>query len=678
MPSPSLEFRLRRQIEKAAKTSFAARGSAFSASGRGDLPDLGHSPAAVLAALLLARMFDAEPGLREAILTRQPIITLQAPSAAWTLKVRAVIRRVLDGALLTFSGTGKRSSSHDADRLRLLSEDGPSKGWAVVDDEDPDWGRWLRYGHPVIALWHTNEFSLPSPIQRLRTHAVTLPRLDQTLVRWLVATSTQGTCDLPLFTVDVARLEPHEIEFSVVPGLAAAECVRRLASFADARAESARARLTLADLHGLEGARLWGERLARDLQDYRNQRIPWSAVDQGAVLTGPPGTGKTMFARALANTCRVPLVATSVAQWNASDHLGKTLQAMRDSFAAAARQRPAILFIDEIDGIGDRSTFSEHDRAYCVQIVNGLLECVDGQNRREGVVVIGACNNADAVDPALKRPGRLDREIAVTLPGPAALAGIYRFHLGDDLPGLDLEPLAAISCGASGADVELFVRSARRTARHAGRELHLEDLVAEVRGPLADLPVDLRHRIAVHEAGHAIAAVRLGLSNTVSVSILARGTTLGITSFERPARPLQTQATGRLMLAYILAGRAAEDILLGSPSSGSGGRADSDLAQATMMAAQLEGSYGLGDTGILTWHGEPGQHASLMREPRLRRAVDQTLATIYAEVRTLLAAQRQPLARVACALETHLHLSARELFTLIHELPEVEDAPRPA
>ena len=186
----------------------------------------------------------------------------------------------------------------------------------------------------------------------------------------------------------------------------------------------------LKDLAGMASARAWGEELAQDLADYAAKRIPWSEVDKGALLHGEPGTGKTIFATALAATCKVPLIATSYAEWQRSKdgHLGDVLAAMHDDFKLAKKHAPCILFIDEIEAVSSRAAGGSNHRWYA-GIITALNEQLHGVLSREGVVVIAATNHPDRVDPALLRPGRLDTRIAIPMPNAEDLRGIVRFHL---------------------------------------------------------------------------------------------------------------------------------------------------------------------------------------------------------------------------------------------------------
>lgn len=231
----------------------------------------------------------------------------------------------------------------------------------------------------------------------------------------------------------------------------------------------------------------WGK-LKLTPRAYRAGRLPWSAIDRGVLVFGPPDTGKTSFARALAASCGVPFILGSLGEWQAAGHLGDLLRAMRATFSRARASAPAILFIDEIDSFGDRASFSHGNRDYSIQVVNGLLELLDGAGGREGVVVVGACNHPDRLDPAIVRSGRLDRRIHIPLPDQAALRQIIRHHLGTDLADVDLADAAKAAVGASGADVERWVRGARRRTRTSNRPMVIKDLLAEVRGNYSPLP----------------------------------------------------------------------------------------------------------------------------------------------------------------------------------------------
>lgn len=192
---------------------------------------------------------------------------------------------------------------------------------------------------------------------------------------------------------------------------------------------------TVETLHGYGDAKAWALNLKHDLALWTSGTLPWSQMSTKLLLSGPPGTGKTTFARALCNTLQVPLVATSVSTWLEPSHLGDVIKRMRLTFEEARRRAPCILFVDEIDGIGRRGEKNDYDD-YWNSVVNKLLELIDGTLKSEGLIIVGATNRANVIDPAIRRSGRLETHIEIPLPDVDALVGILAHHLGADLADL--------------------------------------------------------------------------------------------------------------------------------------------------------------------------------------------------------------------------------------------------
>jgi hypothetical protein len=191
--------------------------------------------------------------------------------------------------------------------------------------------------------------------------------------------------------------------------------------------------LLVETLTGYGGAKEWALGLKADLADHLAGDLAWSDMSTKLLLSGPPGTGKTTFARALCNSLQVPLVVTSISTWLQGEYLNSVLDRMANTFAEARAQAPCILFIDEIDGIGQRVSASRQYADYWNACVNKLLELLDGAVKSEGVIVVGATNRPNEIDEAIRRSGRLETHIEIPRPDIPALAGILAHHLGADL-----------------------------------------------------------------------------------------------------------------------------------------------------------------------------------------------------------------------------------------------------
>jgi hypothetical protein len=187
---------------------------------------------------------------------------------------------------------------------------------------------------------------------------------------------------------------------------------------------------------GCDEARDWALSLKEDLPLWQAGGLHWEEMSTKLLLSGPPGTGKTMFARSLCNSLQIPMFSTSMATWLEPAYLGDVVKRIKRSFTQAVAHQPAILFIDEVDGIGRRTDFTRDYADYWNALVNCLLELLDGAARTTGVIVIGATNHPAIIDPALLRSGRLSPHLKISPPDVAARMGILRHHLSADLDSI--------------------------------------------------------------------------------------------------------------------------------------------------------------------------------------------------------------------------------------------------
>lgn len=359
----------------------------------------------------------------------------------------------------------------------------------------------------------------------------------------------------------------------------------------------------LEELPGYRGAREWAMAFIEDVQCFKRGQMDWSHMDRGVLLCGPPGTGKTLFVQALAKSSGLPLISASVSQWQSFGHLGDMLGAMRKTFETAQAQQPSIVFLDELDAIGDRTKFPNHHANYSSQVVNYLLESIDGAGGRHQMIVIGATNFPEAIDPALLRSGRLERHISLGLPDAGERLEILQFHLKLREEAKELSEIAADLDGWNGADLEMIAREAKRIARRYSRPVQISDVVKAL-PPVHELSDESLRRIAVHEAGHVVVAHGTAPNARMSVSIRRRGRSGssqalrrgGTVRYELPETDWVPDTRDQLesLICRKLAGAAAEEYILGSRSIGFSGSKGSDLDEATILATRMVASYGMG------------------------------------------------------------------------------------
>ncbi len=381
-------------------------------------------------------------------------------------------------------------------------------------------------------------------------------------------------------------------------------------------------------------------------------------MPRGVLMMGPPGTGKTLLAKATAAEAGVPFFSISGSEF-IEMYVGVGASRVREMFAQARREAPALIFIDEIDSVGRmRGTGLGGGNDEREQTLNQILAEMDGFDAREIVVVLAATNRPDVLDPALLRPGRFDRKVVLELPGRAARRAILDVHLrkvplADDV---DVDAVAGASVGFSGADLANLVNEAAlRAARENRDRVTAADLdsardrvlLGERRDNLLD--ADERRRVACHEAGHAVAAWFLPEADPLEkVSIVPRGRALGITEQRAEGdRYTVTQEQLQQKLSILLGGRCAERLFYGGLSSG----AADDLKQAMQIARRMVAQWGMSGALGPVSYPVAEEHPFLGREMATPRDFsEETAKLIDDEVRVLL---REAEARTVELLTRH-------------------------
>ncbi|MGB5325973.1 MAG: ATP-dependent zinc metalloprotease FtsH [Pseudomonadales bacterium] len=396
-------------------------------------------------------------------------------------------------------------------------------------------------------------------------------------------------------------------------------------------------------------------------------------IPKGILMMGPPGTGKTLLARATAAEAGVPFYSISGSEF-IEMYVGVGASRGRDMFKQAREEAPALIFIDEIDSVGRvRGTGMGGGNDEREQTLNQVLAEMDGFRPEEAVVVLAATNRPDVLDPALLRPGRFDRKIVLELPQKKARREILGVHTRKTplAADVDLDAIAAVTVGFSGADIENLVNEAAlHAASQDQKRLAMADFhYARDRVVMGAERKDLinpaeRHRIACHEAGHALAAFYAKNSDPLQrVSIIPRGRALGVTE-QLPSEDRHNVVEDYLYdrLGILLGGRCAEKLQFGNVSSG----AVDDLQQATRLARHMVMNWGmselLGPVGYRSGEAHPFLGMELA-EPK--EFSEETARLIDEEVRRFLSDAE---CKVSKLLETH----REDLETLTRALLEHE------
>jgi cell division protease FtsH len=440
-------------------------------------------------------------------------------------------------------------------------------------------------------------------------------------------------------------------------------------------------KVTFEDVAGVEEAESELLEVVDFLRHPEKYRRLGGRIPHGVLLTGPPGTGKTLLARAVAGEADAPFFSMAASEF-VEAIVGVGASRVRDLFAKAKAEAPAIVFIDELDAIGRSRTsgvagFSggNDERE---QTLNQILTEMDGFDSSTGVIVIAATNRPEILDPALLRPGRFDRRVAVQPPDRAGREAILKVHTrGMPLgPDVDLSRIAASTPGMVGADLANLVNEAALLAarRAHGQILEadftdsLERIVLGAERQIMMTPAD-RKRTAHHEAGHALVGMLTeGADPVRKISIIPRGMALGVT-FSAPETDRFNYEEGELKakIRVALGGRAAEELVFDAPTTG----AESDIQQLTEIARQMISRWGMspaiGPIAVASGDGrgpffpggaEVSERTQQLVDDEIRRIVDEA----HEQTARLLRENRTKLDALAEALLEHETLDEDEAY----------------
>jgi len=433
---------------------------------------------------------------------------------------------------------------------------------------------------------------------------------------------------------------------------------------------SAQKKVTFKDVAGVDEAKDELQEIIEFLREPQKFQKLGGRIPKGVLLMGPPGTGKTLLARAVAGEANVPFFSISGSDF-VEMFVGVGASRVRDLFEQGKKNAPCIVFIDEIDAVGRHrgaGLGGGHDERE--QTLNQLLVEMDGFESNEGVILVAATNRPDVLDPALLRPGRFDRRIVVNRPDVKGREGILGVHtrkipVGDDV---DVAVIARGTSGFSGADLANLVNEAAlNAARYNQKSVRMADfefakdkvlMGAERRSMI--ITEDEKKVTAIHEAGHALLTVTLEHADPIhKVTIIPRGMALGLT-MQLPADEKHNYTREYLMdqIAILLGGRIAEEITIGSITTGAG----NDLERATELARRMVCEWGMSSNmGPLTFGKkeeqiflgrEIAQHQDYSEDTALRidKEVKRIVTDNYARAQELITAHKQHILDMADAL----------------------------
>lgn len=409
-----------------------------------------------------------------------------------------------------------------------------------------------------------------------------------------------------------------------------------------------------------------------------------ASMPKGILLVGPPGTGKTMLAKAVAGESNVPFFSMSGSEF-VEMFVGMGASKVRDLFKQAKEKAPCIVFIDEIDAIGKKrdGKFSGNDERE--QTLNQLLTEMDGFEGNTGVIILAATNRPESLDPALTRPGRFDRRVPVELPDLKGREEILRVHAAKikTEQGIDYLKIARMASGASGAELANIVNEAALSAVRAGRneasqsdfEESIEVVIAGYQKKNAILTDKEKMIVAYHETGHAlVAAKQTGSAPVQKITIVPRTSgALGYTmQVDEGDHYLMSKAEIENKIATYTGGRAAEELVFGSVTTG----ASNDIEQATKLARAMITRFGMSDDfGMVAMESVEnaylGGDASLTCSPDTQAKIDQRVVELirkqYEKAMSILSENRRKLDELAKYLYESETITGEEFMKILEQ-----------
>jgi ATP-dependent Zn protease len=534
----------------------------------------------------------------------------------------------------------------------------------------------LRTGTSVLLV--TPTAAIPDALQRHVSQTLLCPRLTSEIAIEIIRTLHRGAARFGADGVRDRLPEDHRLgRLSGTQFEAALRLTDRDAVF-DRLMRQTEVQLvsngvTLEMVRGQDKAVSHLNHVLADLRLWQSGQLDWSKATMSAVFFGPPGNGKTMLAGAFAGSAGIPLHVTSYADCQRHGHQGDMLKALHEAFRNAEISVPCVLFIDEIDSFSDRDRDSGNEQ-YMRGVVNGLLMLLSRAVATPGLVLLAATNDLSIVDPAVIRPGRFDLKIPVQNPDRHGICQILADHLtlhgSQSLDDADLDAISIELVGSSGAAVAAKAREALSRARAAGRSVSPDDLREVVRKGGSAMGLDYLRRLAIHEAGHVIVRALSNLSAPQAVRIGA-----GIAAVETHGLPFMTPETAEEVLKELMAGRAAERVILGQVSSGAGEGVSSDLAQATALVVKMETEWGF-SPGAPVW--QPASSLMTLGLPAaLKAVVEQRIGAAELAAETCLYLHQDALLQLTDILLERRELVGDELAAVLADLGlrEERDAP---